>query len=73
MKQPSKRKRKIPSHIEGTGVGVDTCNECPFMLTQNGISVCNASDMVLGNESVINVPDWCGNKKGYEKGIQGKK
>ena len=72
MKQPSKKKKEI-KHVTGTGEGLDYCDECPFMLMQNGVSVCNASDMVLGNESVINVPDWCGNKKGYEKRIQGKK
>lgn len=72
MKQPSKKKKKT-THVEGTGIGIETCNECPFMLTQNGFSICNASDAVLGEEKVIKVPNWCGNNKKYGKGIQGEK
>ena len=67
MAQPIRRKKKHIEHVKGTGIGISTCNECPFMLTQNGVSVCNASDIVLGTDGIIKVPEWCGNKKNDEE------
>lgn len=74
MKQPSRKvKKKNPNEVTGTGLGIETCNECPFMLIKEGQSFCNASDVVLGEIGIVYVPKWCGNNKEYGKGIQGKK
>lgn len=64
MKQPV-RKKKVEKvgHITGTGKGIDTCNECPFLSIVDGVSICSTSDIILGKEKTTPVPDWCGNKK----------
>ena len=64
MKQPS-RKKKPSYEIKGTGKGVRTCNECPFLLINKTEkrAFCNASDAELEYEDEIIVPDWCGNKE----------
>ena len=66
MKQPAKKKapkQEKNNNFGGTGEGIDYCNECPFMVIASGFSICNTSDIVLGNGKQIKVPDWCGNKK----------
>lgn len=70
MKQPSKKKKPRVT-ITGTGLGIRTCTECPFLLMDGVHAICNASDVeinyIVGEE--ILVPDWCGNKKEDEKRV----
>ena len=69
MKQPSRKKKNV-AEIKGTGKGIRTCNECPFLLLNllEKRALCNASDVELEYEDEIIVPDWCGNKeKDYVK------
>lgn len=75
MKQPSRKIKKHIAEVNGTGIGIDTCNECPFLLLSVGKSICNSSDVILSDRDdvKIKVPEWCGNNKKYGKGIQGKK
>jgi len=69
MKQPQRRKKKIREHIQGTGKGVDFCDECPFLDFDNGVPFCSANDVNLNtdNNGFVPVPDWCGNKKNEQK------
>lgn len=62
MKQPS-RKKKETNEIKGTGIGIDSCNECPFLLVSGGKAICNTHDVEFEYSDNIAVPDWCGNKK----------
>lgn len=70
MKQPSKKRKSY--EIKGTGIGIRTCNECPFLLINQlaRTALCNASDVELEYSDEIIVPDWCGNKKQDEKRVQ---
>ena len=79
MGQPIKRGRKEPpsvTHVQGTGKGVEYCNDCPFLslYPDRGFALCNASDIEFyykeGN--LIEVPKNCGNHKNDENRIQGK-
>ena len=65
MKQVFKKKRNLREHIQGTGRGIDFCDECPFLKFSNGIPFCSANDVRLkmDEDGFIPVPDWCGNKK----------
>lgn len=65
MKQPLRKKRNLREHIQGTGKGIDFCDECPFLDFKNGIPFCNANDVKLriDDDGFTPVPDWCGNKK----------
>jgi len=64
MKQPSRKKTKptTPSKII---VGLDYCNDCPFLLFEGLKAKCNSSDVFVDYEDKdhIIVPTWCGNKK----------
>lgn len=65
MKQPLKKKRNLREHIQGTGKGIDFCDECPFLEFRNGVPICSANDVRLkiDDDGFIPVPDWCGNNK----------
>ena len=65
MKQPLRKKSKLKEHIQGTGKGVDFCDECPFLDFENGVPFCSANDVRLSidDDRFIPVPDWCGNNK----------
>lgn len=69
MKQPFRKKKKEIKHIQGTGRGIDFCDECPFLDFADGIPFCSANDINLSTDSdgFAIVPDWCGNKKEKEK------
>lgn len=64
MGQPIKKSRKKPP-VEGKVVGIDYCNECPFLgMDMNNNWICNPNDYVFGKtNNKIPVPNWCGNKK----------
>lgn len=70
MKQPSRKKHKVNS-FQGTGEGIEFCNDCPFLILLDGVAICNASDVRIEHDNInkIIVPDWCGNKKQDESRI----
>ena len=72
VKQPKRGKVKKIEHVQGTGLGLDFCDECPFLgYKDGGVPYCNTNDKVLttDNDGYVVVPDWCGNKKNDEKNI----
>jgi len=64
MSQPIKKhKCKKEDSIKITGV--DYCDDCPFLLYNNGSLICSPNDYKFDAniDSKISVPEWCGNKK----------
>jgi hypothetical protein len=62
MAQPIKKCRKKKAEIKL--IGLEYCNECPFLgYNENGY-ICNPNDYIFGNvRGKIPVPKWCGNSK----------
>ena len=66
MAQPTrKKKKKINGYFpQGTGKGLEYCNECPFLDYKDGKTYCNIHDMyLLAIDGKIPVPAKCGNNK----------
>ena len=67
MAQPTRKKKKkiIGYFPQGTGQGLEYCDECPFLEFRNGVPYCGNNGSVLSADSngFVIIPNWCGNKK----------